>query len=254
MIQSPVQQTDQQGGVDQLTPGTNQGGDKRTDRGEALRSLVIPVLAVVTALIIAGVIIVATDPNVIEAFTHIERFVVARDGQISLSEASDIFSRARLQAGDVISLGDERIVVVERVTQDLGQLTFDGAQALSLEEVRGRQVQVGDSIALPGLWEVMVVETVTSFRTQVSVETARKYVPNAQDGDVMLASTRDDRRTVVEAVTDEGAQISLGEARALYPTVGPGVAIIRRSHTNPCQSFVRRSIITIQSCARSRTT
>jgi ABC-type uncharacterized transport system permease subunit len=233
MTQSPVQQTDQQGGVGQLTPGTSQGGNERTDRGEVLRSLVIPVLAVVTALIIAGVIIVATDPDVIEAFTHIERFVVAQDGQISLPEAAEIFSRARLQAGDVISLGDERIVVVERVTQDLSQLTFDGAQALSLEEVKGRPVEVGDSIALPGLWEVMVVETVTSFRTQVSAETARRYFPNAQDGDVMLASTRDDRRTVVEKVTDEDAQISLEEARALYPTVGPGVAIIRNFFDEP---------------------
>jgi len=231
MTHNSPQQPDQQ--ADQPARRANQNANKQTDRREVLRSLIIPVLAVITALIIAGVIIVATDPNVIEAFTHIERVVVAQDGQISLSEASNIFSRARLQAGDVISLGDERIVVVERVTQDLSQLTFEGAQALSLEEVGDRQVQAGDSIALPGLWEVGVVENVTSFRTQVSVDTAREYFPNAQDGDVMLASTRDDRRTVVENVTDADTEISLEEARELYPTVGPGVAIIRNFFDEP---------------------
>jgi ABC-type uncharacterized transport system permease subunit len=203
------------------------------DRREALRSLVIPLLAVFTALIIAGVIIVATDPDVIEAFTHIERFVVARDGQISLSEASNIFSRAPIQAGDVISLGDERIVVVEQVTQNVNQLTFDGAQAIDLGQVAGQRVQVGDTIALPGLWEVIVVENVTSFRTQVNLETARTYFPDAQDGDVMLASTREQRRTVVETVTDDETQVSLEEARELYPSIGPGVATVQNFFDNP---------------------
>jgi ABC-type uncharacterized transport system permease subunit len=170
---------------------------------------------------------------VIDAFTHLEKFVVAADGQIGLAEASELFSRARLQAGDVISIGDERIVIVETVTDDLSQLTFDGAEALSLDEVAGRQVNVGDIIALPGIWEVTVVETVTSFRTQVSLETARQFFSNAQDGDAMLAATGDQRRTVVEAVTDEDTQISLEDARALYPTLGPGAATIQNFFDEP---------------------
>jgi len=207
--------------------------EQRSGRSEALRSLIIPLLAVFTALIIAGVIIVATDPDVIDAFTHLEKFVVAADRQIGLAEASEIFSRVRLRAGDVISIGDERVVIVETVTDDLSQLTFEGAEALSLDEVAGRQVNVGDTVALPGIWEVVVVETVTSVRTQVSLETARQYFPNAQDGDSMLAATGDQRRTVVETVTDEDTEISLEDARALYPTIGPGVATIQNFFDEP---------------------
>jgi simple sugar transport system permease protein len=207
--------------------------EERSGRSEALRSLIIPLLAVFSALIIAGVIIVVTDPDVIDAFTHLEKFVVAADGQIGLAEASEIFSRARLQAGDVISVGDERVVVVETMTDDVSQLTFDGAEALSLEKVAGRQVNEGDTVALPGIWELMMVENVTSFRTQVSLDAARQYFPNAQDGDAMLAATGDQRRTVVDTVTDEDTQISLEDARALYPTVGPGVAIIQNFFDEP---------------------
>ena len=207
---------------------------QQSDKSEALRSLIVPLLAVFTALVIAGVIIVVTDPDVIEAFTNLQRYVVAPDKQIGLSEASGIFSRARLQAGDVISLGDtERIVVVEKVTEDLSQLNFKGAEALSPDEVAGRQVQVGDTIALPGIWEVMVVENVTSFRTQINLETARKYFPNAQDGDLLLAATQEDRRTVVEKVSDETTEISLEDARALYPSIGPGVATVQNFFDEP---------------------
>ncbi len=206
---------------------------RRSNLREALQSLVIPTLAVVTALIIAGVIIVVTDPNVIKAFTHLERFIVAADGQIPLSEAAKIFSRAHLEPGDVISLGDERIVVVQTVSPDVSQLTFDGVKALDAREVAGRQVRVGDTVALPGLWEVTVVETVTSYRTQVSLDVARAYFPDAQDGDVMYASTHDQRRTVVEQVQDPETEISLEEARQIYPTVGPGVAMVQNFFDEP---------------------
>ncbi len=206
---------------------------QRTNKSEALQSLVIPLLAVVTALIIAGVIMVVTDPDVIDAFTRLERFVVAADGQMPLSEAADIFSRARLQPGDVISLGDERVVVVETVTEDVDKLTFDGVEALDLKQVEGQQVQVGEVIAMPGLWEVMVVENVTSIRTQVSLETARKYFPHAQDGDTLYASTKDQRRTIVKTVQDPEKEVSLEEAREIYPTIGPGVAAIQNFFDDP---------------------
>ncbi|MGD9098917.1 MAG: hypothetical protein PVF45_00455 [Anaerolineae bacterium] len=210
-----------------------QKSPQRSGRSEALSSLVIPLLAVFTALIIAGVIIVVTDPDVIDAFTELERYVVAPDGQIGLREASDIFSRAGLQAGDVLSLGDQRIVVVEKVTPDVEQLTFDDVQAQSLDEVAGRAVKVGDTIALPGIWEVEVVESVTNYRVQIEVGEARKYFPDAQAGDVMYASTHDERRMVVKEVSDESAEISLDEARELYPTVGPGVAAVQNFFDNP---------------------
>jgi ABC-type uncharacterized transport system permease subunit len=210
-----------------------QKSPQRSGRSEALSSLVIPLLAVFTALIIAGVIIVVTDPDVIDAFTKLERYIVAPDGQIGLSEASSIFSRAGVQAGDVLSLGDQRIVVVEKVTPDVEQLTFDDVQAQSLDEVAGRAVQVGDTIALPGIWEVEVVENVTNYRVQIEVGEARKYFPNAQAGDAMYASTHDERRVVVKEVSDESTQISLDEARELYPTVGPGVAAVQNFFDNP---------------------
>ena len=212
---------------------TGQTAKLKSSRSEALRSLVIPVLAVFTALIIAGVIIVTTDRSVIDSFTRLERFVVASDGLIGLSEASDIFSRASLQSGDVISLGNQRIVVVDRVTADLDELSFAGAKALSLDEVAGRPVQVGDTVALPGMWEVMVVEKVTSSRTQVKLDTARRYFPGAQDGDVMLAATHDQRRTVVKQVSDKDTEISLEDARTLYPTIGPGVATVNNFFDEP---------------------
>jgi simple sugar transport system permease protein len=210
-----------------------QKSPQRSGRSEALSSLVIPLLAVFTALIIAGVIIVVTDPDVIDAFTKLERYVVAPDGQIGLKEASDIFSRAGVQAGDVLSLGDRRIVVVEEVTPDVEQLTFGDVQAQSPDEVADRAVQVGDTIALPGIWEVEVVENVTNSRVQIEVGEARKYFPNAQAGDVMYASTHDERRVVVKEVSDESTEISLDEARELYPTVGPGVAAVQNFFDNP---------------------
>jgi simple sugar transport system permease protein len=206
---------------------------KRGQNNEALRSLVIPILAVFTALIIAGVIIVVTDPDVIDAFTSLERYVVASDGQIRLSEASQIFSRAGLQAGDVLSLGEQRVVVVEKVTEDVTQLTFDGVQAQSLDDMAGRQVQEGDTIAMPGIWEVEVVQEVTNYRVQIEVAEARKYFPEAQAGDVIFASTHDERRTVVKSVSDEDSEISLEEARELYPSVGPGVAAVQNFFDNP---------------------
>jgi simple sugar transport system permease protein len=216
-------------------------GLRKTERSQALRSLIIPLLAVFTALIIAGVIVVVTDPQVIQAFTHQERFIVAPDRQIALGEASDIFSRAPIAAGNIISLHpgsanaptQARLVVVEGVTQDLSELAFDGTRALSLQQVTGRQVQVGDTIALPGIWEVMIVEEVTSRRTQINLETARQYFPKAQPGDVLLAATKDRRRTVVQNVTDEDTEISLEEARDLYPSIGPGVAIVQNFFDNP---------------------
>ena len=192
------------------TPKQSGGQD---GRGEALRSMAVPLLAVLTALLIAGIIIVVTDPNVIEAFTHLERFVVGADRQIGLSEASDIFSRARLQPGDVISLGDERVVVVETVTEDVGQLDFDGVQAVSLDSVAGREVKVGDTIALPGLWEVSVVEEVNNYRVEISVEEARNYFPDAAAGALLLPVTEPRRRPVVEEVSDDDPRLSLDEAR-----------------------------------------
>ncbi len=212
---------------------TPKQSDKHDGKSEALRSMAIPLLAVFTALLIAGMIIVVTDPDVIEAFTHMERFVVDADRQIGLSEASDIFSRARLQPGDVISLGDERIVVVETVTENVDQLDFDGLQAISLQSVAGREVKVGDTIALPGMWEVSVVEEVNNYRVEISVEEARQYFPDAQAGDVMLAATQENRRTVVEEVSDKDTQISLAEARELYPNIGPGVAIVQNFFDDP---------------------
>ena len=218
---------------DEETSPPVQEAEQQSGKSEALRSLVIPLLAVFTALIIAGVIIVVTDPDVIDAFTHMERFVVAADGQIALGKASDMFSRAGLRAGDVLSLGDQRIVVVEKVTQNVDELTFDGIKAQSPDEISGRAVQVGDTIAMPGIWEVEVVQEVTSPRVQIEVGEARQYFANAQAGDVILASTQDERRTVVKEAGDGDSGVGLEKARELYPTAGPGVAIVQNFFDDP---------------------
>jgi ABC-type uncharacterized transport system permease subunit len=227
MSAPPQEQADVQ--ADPSTPEQH----LRVARSGAWRGLVIPVLAVVTALIIAGIVVVVTDPDVIDAFTDLKRFVVSSDGQIPLSEASQIFSRAPIEPGNVISLNDRRIVVVETVTPDLDQLSIGGAAALSPDAVSGRPVQVGDVIALPGMWEIEVVDEITSFRTQVTVATARQYFPNAQAGDILQAATEENRRTVVNQVTDSDTQISLEEARQLYSTTGPGVALVQNFFDNP---------------------
>jgi simple sugar transport system permease protein len=113
---------------------------RRTQRAQ---SLLIPILAIVTALLVNAVIIAITDLRVIESFTRIPRLVAdpftEPDREISLQEALWVHP-PQVIVGDVVAVeGQPRLVVAEVAKPEA---------EISLEEARRVYPQLGPGVTI----------------------------------------------------------------------------------------------------------
>ncbi len=102
-------------------------------RGRRLQALLMPVLAIVTALILGGILIIVTDLQVIAAFTRIPRQVAVPftnpETEISLEEALWRHPN-EVVIGDAVALGRKSLRVVAEVDDPATQIGLDEARAL----------------------------------------------------------------------------------------------------------------------------
>ena len=102
------------------------------DRSERVRALYMPLLAILTALILSGLLIVVTDLQVVAAFTRIPRQVADPftdpTTQISLEEALWRHPN-EIIIGDVVDVDGKPLRVVETVEQPDTQITLADARA-----------------------------------------------------------------------------------------------------------------------------
>ena len=108
-------------------------GDKRPRPPGRWRGLRMPLLAIVTALIISGVLIVLTDLEVIAAFAHIPLLITERVEyrweEITLDEALKHHPN-EVRAGDLIEVAGETLLVVTEVADPDDEISLDDAREL----------------------------------------------------------------------------------------------------------------------------
>jgi len=132
-------------------------GPRRRGR---LQALLVPTLAIVTALIIGGIIIVVSDLKVMRLFYHIEKQIVTTvqdpATQISLADAQEKHPDEVLP-GDIIVIRKARYTVVEGVADPEREMSLDEARKM-FPELRIGLVIVQDffddpKIPLGAAWE-----------------------------------------------------------------------------------------------------
>jgi general nucleoside transport system permease protein len=106
---------------------------QRAAQSSRLQSFLIPLLAIVTALIISGFLILVSDIAVINAFTHIPRLVAVPftdpTTQISLQEAL-WYHPPQVIVGDTVEVNGQQLQVVSRVEKPEEQIALDEARRL----------------------------------------------------------------------------------------------------------------------------
>jgi len=118
---------------------------KRTEkeRRQRWRGLLVPLLAIVTALIISGLLIIVTDFDVHDAFTHIPMEIVDRVEysweEVSLEEALEHHA-AQVEIGDRVRVDGRWRTVVETIDNPERQLTLDEAREIYPELAVGVMV------------------------------------------------------------------------------------------------------------------
>jgi len=109
------------------------GASPRAGRVARRQTLLIPLLAIITALILSGVLIVVTDLEVINAFTRIPRRVAEPftdpASEISLEEA--LWRHPpEVVVGDVVAVEGKDLLVVETVEDAIKQISLADARHL----------------------------------------------------------------------------------------------------------------------------
>ena len=98
-----------------------------------MRALLLPVLAILTALMIGGIIVVVSDLEVMRLFYHIEKQIVptVKDpaSQISLADAKEKHPDEVIP-GDIIISRTARYAVVEEVTDPDTEMSLAAAQKM----------------------------------------------------------------------------------------------------------------------------
>jgi len=108
-----------------------------------LRELITPILAILTAFVLSGIFILATDVEVVNAFTRIPRRVAAPftdpANEISLEEALR-YHPPEVAVGDSVIVGGRTLRVVEEVS--------DPETEIALQEARDLYPELGPGVII----------------------------------------------------------------------------------------------------------
>jgi len=118
---------------DLLPADRNVASSQRTHKGARLQTLLVPLLAIFTALVISGLLIIITDLGVITAFTRIPRRVAVPltdpNTEVSLEEALR-YHPPEVIVGDVIEVEGNQLLVVEKPAVPDEQISLTDARRL----------------------------------------------------------------------------------------------------------------------------
>ncbi|MBC7237084.1 MAG: hypothetical protein H5T69_14685 [Chloroflexi bacterium] len=130
-----MNQSTQQATLAMSNGGAQRLEDRSISRRYAalIRGFIVPLLAILTALILGAVIILVTDLNVINAFTRIPRQVVTSvvdpETQISLEEALRRHP-PQVMVGDAVQVDGRTLQVVQEVLNPQEQIALEQAREL----------------------------------------------------------------------------------------------------------------------------
>lgn len=157
-------------GVDKKGGAKGKGHDRRGH----VQALLIPVLAIFTALIIGGVIIVVSDLEVMRLFYHIEKQIVSNvtrpATQISLEDAK-LKHPDEVIPGDIILVRTARYTVVEEVTDPETEMSLAEAQQMFPELRIGLIIVQGffddPRVPLGAAWDAVKLAYVSLFEGSI---------------------------------------------------------------------------------------
>ena len=176
---------------------------KRTEkeRRQRWRGLLVPLLAIVTALIISGLLIIVTDFDVHDAFTHIPMEIVDRVEysweEVSLEEALEHHA-AQVEIGDRVRVDGRWRTVVETIDNPERQLTLDEAREIYPELAVGVMVHFN-------FWQRPMVGFAAAWESVASAYAALFEGSIGSPGQMV--------RALIAAIGGDSSQLG----RAFYP-------------------------------------
>jgi ABC-type uncharacterized transport system permease subunit len=135
---------------------------KKAERRGRARTLLLPVLAILTAMVVGGIIVIVSDLDVLRLFSHIEKRIVSTVDdpatQISLEEAREKHPD-QVILGDIVVTRRDRLTVVEEVTDPRTEISLEDAQQRYPELTPGLVIVVGffddPKVPLVAAWDAV---------------------------------------------------------------------------------------------------
>ena len=135
---------------------------RKAERRGRVRTLLLPVLAILTALVVGGIIVIVSDLDVLRLFSHIEKRIVSTVDdpatQISLEEAREKHPD-QVILGDIVVTRRARLTVVEEVTDPKTQMSLEDAQKRYPQLAPGLVIVVGffddPKVPLTAAWDAV---------------------------------------------------------------------------------------------------
>ncbi|MFH1929431.1 MAG: hypothetical protein ABIK79_14865 [Chloroflexota bacterium] len=158
-----------------------QSGSKKDDakgkdsrRRGRVQALLVPILAIVTALIIGGVIVAVSDLEVMQLFYHIEKQIVTtvKDPatEISLADAKEKHPDEVIP-GDIIVIRKARYTVVEEVADPETEMSLDEGRKMFPELRIGLVIVQGffddPKVPLSAAWEAVKLAYTALFEGSI---------------------------------------------------------------------------------------